>query len=481
MANVVNSGAMDEFLKENVYPELMEAINLRTVERKLFAGIQKGAVEGKWFRISMLTKGNFRFEGRGERDTLPGKSTITNANDVPADIDGIEAKFYRKQMYSIVQVSGPAYRAGMGAGGFEEMGKLILKQTMEGLPESVSRQWATGQAVPLARVNTSTPLTTTLTLTPATGITNETDAFPWLGNRYLREGMVVDFVATGSGLLGAIRLDTAKKERGRSIAALSDDTTTATATLDTAMSAANNIAAGDIVVPFNTRDGGSTDAITANSSMESKWTSAMGILDAVQNSTDSHYSVQYYGQLDRTAAGNRVLQSRIQKNTTLTALTVAQINQLLERIRLDPLGPGTDPDVYYTHPSVWRKFIDGNNVVSFTSNNPARFNNPGAGFKPSVGVESLGINSIGAAGQIEVVTSPMAPMYRFYAVAKKYLMQIEEGPLGPLDLDGLTWRMASGSTDDWNMFLGWYCTGIVNRKPNASGYICGLTGDQNTA
>ena len=207
----------------------------------------------------------------------------------------------------------------------------------------------------------------------------------------------------------------------------------------------------------------------------------MGILDAVQNSTDSHYSVQYYGQLDRTAAGNRVLQSRIQKNTTLTALTVAQINQLLERIRLDPLGPGTDPDVYYTHPSVWRKFIDGNNVVSFTSNNPARFNNPGAGFKPSVGVESLGINSIGAAGQIEVVTSPMAPMYRFYAVAKKYLMQIEEGPLGPLDLDGLTWRMASGSTDDWNMFLGWYCTGIVNRKPNASGYICGLTGDQNTA
>lgn len=478
MANVVNSGAMDEFLKENVYPELQDSINLRSMERQLFAGIQKGAVEGKWFRLSILTKGNFRFEGRGERDTLPGTNTATtNANDVAADVDGIESKFYRKQMYSVVQVSGPAYRAGMGAGGFEELGKLVLKQTMEGLPESVSRQWATGQASPLARVTSFS--TTTLTLTPATGITNETDAFPWLGNRYLREGMVIDFAA--ANILGAIRNDTAKNERGRQITALSDDTTTATATLDATL-ATSAIAAGDVVVPFAARTANAVAAVSAASDMESKWPSAMGILDAVQNSTDSHYSIQYYGTLDRTAAANRIMQSRIIKNTTLTALTVAMINRLFELIRLDPLGPGEEPEIHYCHPSVYRKFIDGQNLTAaFSSNTPQRFVNPGANFKPQIGVTGVRIQSIGSKGAIEAFVSPFAPMYRWYSIARKYLMMLEEAPLGPLDLDGQTWRMAGGTTDDWRMFLGWYCTGIINKKPNASGYITGLTGDQNTA
>lgn len=471
MANVVNSGAMDEFLKENVYPELQDSINLRSKERQLFSGIQKSAVEGKWFRLSVLTKGNFRFEGRAERGTLPGtNTTTTGANDVAADVDGIEQKFYRKQMYSIVQVSGPAYRAGMGAGGFEELGKLVLKQTMEGLPESVSRQWATGQASPLARVTSSA--STTLTLTPAASIVNETDAFPWLGNRYLREGMVVDFAT--AGIAGAVRVGILDK--GRRITALSDDTTTATATMD---SAATALSAGDVVIPFNSRIDG---AISASSTMEADWYGAMGILDAVQNSTDSHYAIQYYGTLDRTAAGNRIMQSRIIKNTTLTAATVAMINRLNELITYDPLGPGEEPDTHYTTPAVYRKFLDGQNLTAaFSSNTPQRFVNPGANFKPTVGVKGVTIQSIGSNGAVEAFISPFAPAYRWYAINRKYLMMLEEAPLGPLDLDGQTWRMAGGTTDDWRMFLGWYCTGIVNRKPNASGYLTGLTGDQNTA
>lgn len=470
MANVVNSGTMDEFLKENVFPELQNNINLRSMERQLFSGIQKGAVEGKWFRLSALTKGNFRFEGRAERAALPGTDTsVSGANDTTADIDGIEQKFYRKMMYSTVQVSGPAYRAGMGSGGFEELGKLVLKQTMEALPESVSRQWATGQASPLARVTSAA--STTLTLTPADSITLESAAFPWLGNRYLREGMVVDFAT--ANIAGALRAGAA--DRGRQITALSDDTTTATATMDVAATA---LTAGDVVVPFNSR---ATGAISASSTMEASWYGAMGILDAVQNSTDTHYAIQYYGTLDRTATANRIMQSRIIKNTTLAALTVAQLNRLYELIRLDPLGPGEDPDIGYCHPSVYRKFIDSQNLTAaFSSNTPQRFNNPGANFKPNIGVTGVAIQSIGAKGAIEAFVSPMAPMYRWYAINRKYLMQLEEAPLGPLDRDGLSWRMASNNTDDWRMFLGWYCTGIINRKPNASGYICGLTGDQNT-
>lgn len=478
MANVVVDGSMDEFLKENVYPTLQDVINLRSVERQLFAGVERRPIEGKWFRISMLTKGNFMLPGRAERDILPGMSTdITNANDTPGDLEGIECKFYRKQLYTTLQITGPAQNAGRGAGGFEELGKLVLKQTQEALPESVSRQWATGMVCPLAQVVSFS--TVTVTVDPANAPGSEAAAVPWAGNRLLRENMVVDFVAGSAGnavITGALRNAAANNERGRKVTGLSNDGTTATVTLDASL-AGSAVADGDLIIPFRTRG---ASAISAASTMEALWYNAMGIMDAVQSSSDPHYTVQYYGTLDRTAAANRVLQSKIlNTGATPAALTVNLVNRLLEQIRLDPLS-GDEPDCGYTHESVWRKFAEANNLMTFTSSNPVRFNEPGKGFKPTIGVSGININTFGTKGAFTVYTSPFAPMYRFYAISRKYLSVLEERPLSTLDTDGQTWRMVGGNTDDYRMVLAWYCSGIINRKPIASGYLVNILGDQNS-
>jgi hypothetical protein len=477
MPNVVVDGSMDEFLKENVYPTLQDVINLRSVERQLFAGVERRPIEGKWFRVHMLTRGNFVLSGRAERDILPGMSTdITNANDTTSDLEGIECRFNRKQLYTTLQITGPAQKAGRGAGGFEELGKLVLKQTQEALPESVSRQWATGMVCPLAEVTSFAAAV--VTVDPANNPATEAAAVPWAGNRYIREGLVVDFVAGAAGaavITGALRNATAQNERGRKVNALSVDGATATVTLDATL-AGSAIASGDLMIPFRTR---AAAAITVNSSMEAAWQNAMGILDAVQNSADPHYSVQFYGTLDRTAAANRVLQSRI-LNTGVApaALTINLVNRLLEQIRLDPLS-GDEPDCGYCHESIWRRFAESNNVMTFTSNNPVRFMEPGKGFKPTIGVSGININTFGTKGNFTVYTSPFAPMYRFYAISRKYLSVLEERPLSTLDTDGLSWRMVNNNTDDYRMTLAWYCTGIINRKPIASGYLVNILGDQN--
>lgn len=480
MANNVVDGGLDEFLKENVYPNLQDAINIRSEERQIFSGIEDGRIDGKWFRFSFLTKGNFRMEGRAERAYLPGTDTsVTNANDAFPELAGIEAKFNRKQLYSGIELSGPAFEAGRGAGGFEELGRLIMKQTMDAFPEMVSRQWATGRSQVLGEL-ASTPGAgaTSLTLKEANGPSTEANAVPWAGNRLVRPGMVLDFV-TGTGTVsdidGAVRTTTAQNERGRLVSAVSEDNSTPTVTID-ALGASHNLADGDLLIPYNTRV---TAAITQGSDSEAKWYNADGIMDAVNNSSDPHYPMTYYGTLAK--ASNPVLQSKmLNASASVAAMTLAQVNRLCEQIKVDPNGGG-EPDVGYCTPGVWRKFIESNNLVAISSSSPQRFVEPGKGFKPTLGVSGVQVNVIGAAGQMTTYTSALAPQYRYYAVQRSTLMMLQDKPLGTLNRDGLDWRMNGTAKDAWMLFFGWYCTGIVNKAPVRSGYILNVAGDQLTS
>ena len=481
MANNVVDGGLDEFLKENVYPQLQDAINIRSKERQIFSGIEDGRIDGKWFRLSFLTKGNFRLDGRAERDYLPGTDTsVTGANDAFPTLEGIEAKFNRKQLYSGIELSGPAFEAGRGAGGFEEMGRLIMKQTMDAFPESVSRTWATGRAGILGELG-ATPGNgaTSLTLVEADAPASEAEAVPWAGNRLIRPNMVIDFVAGAAGPVfdidGALRSDGSKGERGRLVSAVSEDNGAPTITID-ALGTSHAVAAADLIVPYKSRVAA---AITQGTTSEASWYGADGIMDAVNNSSDPHYTMTYYGQLSK--ASNPVLQSKmLGSGATPAALTLSQMNRLAEMISVDPAGGG-EPDVGYCTPGVWRKFIENNNLVSFSSNNPTRFQEPGKGFKPTLGVSGITVNNIGMTGQLTTYVSPLAPQYRYYMMQRSTLLMLQDKALGTLDRDGLSWRMNGSSKDAWMLFFGWYCTGIVNKAPVRSGYILNVLGDQNNS
>lgn len=481
MANSIS--AMQEFMKENVAPMMMDSLNLRSKEKQLVGEIKKVAVDGKYYRIDVLTKGNFRLEGREERGTLPGQSASvtgspTTSEDLPAPLAAIELKVKRKFVYSVLDFSGPADAAPQtSAGGFGKLSGKIIEQTLAAFPESVSRIWATGQAAILAQASSTAYSSGTCTVLAANAPATEALSVPWAGNRFLREGMVLDVVTTGSGVRGALREGT--NDRGRAITAVSEDGATPTFTIDHATANPTNwYTTADLFVPFKTR---TQAAVADDASSADDWYQSMGIMDVIQNqSSDQHYAVKGYGGLDRSLAANRILQSKHIRNTTPTAPTLDMLNKLLEQIRLDSLAGG-EPDTFYSTDSVYRKFIENagfTTMSNFATNNPARFVNPGKGFKPAIGVQGIEVNNIGAKGSIMWFTSPFAPHYRIYALNKAEMMVIEDQGLGVINNDSLTLRQISGQ-DAFQIQYKWYNSGMFSPKPINHGYITGVTGDHN--
>ena len=479
--NEVVAGGLDEFLKEVVYPTLQDHINLSMIERQVFGAIEKQSIDGKFYTIRALQRGNFRYEGRFEDTDLPGTSTsVTNANDTIQDIDGLELKANRKMVYSTIKVSGPAKIAGRGAGGFKEIGALVLEQTMKMLPDQISRIYATGQVAPLGQV--SSVSTTTVNFLKADAPSTLAVAPPWAGNRNVRQGMVVDFVARASAgvanVRGALRNDTTKNERGRKINSKTLDNTTPSVVLDATLDT-SAVVDGDLVVPFQSR---AAAAITDNAAADAAYATPMGILDAIQNANDPHYAFAYYLQAQRSAYTSLNSEmigcgNGIAGGSSTAAMTLDKLNQLSERIELRDDG-GDKPDTGYTHTSVYRKYIESQNLTVITGSSAARINDPGAGSTPTVGVKGVTIQNIGRDGALQVYVSPKAPMYRFYMMKKESLLQLEDRPIGTLNVDGLSWRQIP-NRDAWTMYIGHYTSGIVNKKPSSCGYLIGALGDQN--
>ena len=467
----ISDSSIQNLLFEEVHPVLLDAINLRSTERKVI-DVKKAKVSGKHYRADQLIGGNFRLEGRTEGGYLPGQNPSASLQDQSATLLTMEMRFKRRFLYSSVEFTGPMDNApSTSSGGYEKLSAMVMEQTVKAFPEMISSKWARGQLSILGEVSSTS--SNTVTLVAANAPSTAATARPWAGNRFFREGMVVDIVTrTSAGVpnpTGALR--TGANDKGRRITGKSADGTTPTLTMQDISS--TTILEGDLLVTHGERQDG---AIDAQSEFEDGLYGTQGIMDAIQDGSDGLYSTSYYGNV--AVSGQRVLQSHKVTNTNTTALTVGMLNMLIENMLVDDLT-GVQPDFWYTSYGVYRKFLEPfNSMTNFATNNPARYQNPGKGFTPTVGASGAEVNNVGTTGSMKFFPSAFAPHYRVYGIRKGSLLMLEDKEPGIMQDDGLKLRQIP-NTDMWNVVWKWYCSGVVALTPRHNGYIVGLLGDQN--
>lgn len=478
-------------LNEEVSPVLIEMMQRFQKESQLFA-VKKGQVSGKYYIKKAITEGNFRMGGRGEGQFLPGMNPDTSYQDEFAGIGSMESRWKRRYLYTGVDLTGPMREAPKSkSGGFENLAQLVTKMTIKNIPEMASRKWAVGQSGILGQVHSVSKSggDVTVTLVPADaggtgGATTSADAAPWAGNRYIREGTVVDI--TNSSAYGgwANALRTGTDDRFRKVTAVSSDGDTATVSFED--SAGCSVDQYDLLVEAGTR---AATGISAASDYEDNLYDPLGLPDAIQDGSDPVYSLSYYG--NNLVSSYPQLQSvklDAGAGSALAAWSPQLINRLFEKISVDPRGGG-EPDFLYCTPSVFREgsnfltatvgFTDSstNNPRSGVANeNPVRYMNPGA--KPTIGITGINVNVLGSSGSKTFFTSPFAPHYRMYAVAKGTLEVLQEKPAGFMQDDGQTLRWVTGK-DEFAILWKWYTSGITCDHPRKNGYIVGLSGDHN--
>lgn len=473
MVQALSDSPIQNLLFEQIHPVLEQAINVRSVERAMI-NVEKRPVSGKYYRIDEVIGGNFRYEGRPEGGYIPGFNPDTNLQDESAGLQTMEMRFKRRLMYSSVQFSGPMDNAPKtSSGGYDKLSAIVMEQTTSAFPEMISSKLARGNLGIKGEV--STVASNVVTLVPANAPTTPGTSRPWAGNRFFREGDVCDIVINSGGNAnptGALRTGTSDK--GRRVTAVSRDGATSTVTFQSL--SGTTLAAGDLLVTTGERQNA---AISSAADYEDGLYGGYGIMDAIQDGTDSVYSLAYYGNVQ--VSTQRLLQSFKISNSTNTALTVDMCNQLISQMFNDSLG-GQDPDFIYCTMDVYRQFAKGFTTfaASGASTNLARWTNPGAGFTPVVGVSGIEVNNIGTTGSKKFMVSPFAPHYRAYFIRKDSLIILSDLPLGVMNNDGLTLRQVPG-TDQWSVAYKAYESGVVCLKPSRNGYIVGLTGDHNNA
>lgn len=469
----ISDSSIQNLLFEEVHPVLLDAINIRSVERKVI-DVKKAKVSGNKYRVDQLIGGNFRLDGRAEGGYLPGQNPSSALQDQASSLVTMETRFKRRFLYSSVEFTGPMDNApSTSSGGYEKLSAMVMEQTVKAFPEMISSKWARGQLSILGQVSSVSG--NTVTLNAANAPATAAAALPWAGNRFFREGMVVDIV-TRTGVAtpnptGALR--TGANDKGRRITGKSADGTTPTLTMQDISS--TTILDGDLLVAHGERQDG---AIDAQAEFEDGLYGTQGIMDAIQDGTDGLYSLSYYGNVQ--VSTQRVLQSHKITNTNTATLTVGMLNMLIENMLVDDLT-GVEPDFFYTSYGVYRKFLEPfNTMTNFSTNNPVRYQNPGKGFTPTVGASGAEVNNVGTTGSKKFYTSAFAPHYRLYAIRKGSLLMLEDKEPGIMQDDGLKLRQIP-NTDMWNVVWKWYCTGVVALTPRHNGYIVGLLGDQNNA
>lgn len=470
----IGDSDVGNFMKQAYHPEVEDAINIRSVERQMY-NVKKASVNGIAYNISELVGGNFRYEGRFLGDILPGNDPSTDFSDVAAPLKSLQLRVKRRYSYTVATYDGPMDHAPSdSSGGWEKLSAMVLKQTMKAVPEMESSKLARGQLAIKGEVASANTTSGVITLVAANAPATAATARPWAGNRFFREGDMCDLVTTNGGSpnpTGALR--TGAGNRGLRVTAVSTDGTTPTITVASLSGSA--IAAGDLLTVFKERV---TSAIDSQSEWEDGLAGPMGIMDAIQNGSDTFYALAYYGNV--AVSGQRVLQSHQITNTNTTALTPNMCNVLGNKMFEDPLGGG-ECDGYYTTQGVYREMAKPfTTMTNFSTNNPVRYNDPGAGFEPTVGVKGLMVNNIGSTGSKRFLISAFAPHYRAYAYSKSSMIEFVDKEFGPLNKDQSQVRWVNG-VDAWQIIWAKYTSGIFNFRPNKSGLITGLLGDSNNA
>jgi hypothetical protein len=278
--------------------------------------------------------------------------------------------------------------------------------------------------------------------------------------------------ATTATRAGALR--SGANDRGRWVTSVEmdvgDNTTGPAITLN---SAPTSWAAGDYVVMYNERQAA---AISSSSDWASGVYSPLGIIDAVDDGTVT----PYYGELARTSYPT--LKAQVFSNSgVLRPLTQQLINFAIDRKKQIS---GGNPDVLYSTFGVQRYFVDfltiqgsgGSGATS--SNNPMRFNQPGA--KQKIGFNEYEVYPLGVNGSLTFMPSRHAPHHTAFILQRDSAILLQDGPPSFIDYDGQTIRKVVGkdeATADWV----WRATGIVCREPWKNIRIDDLSGDHTTA
>lgn len=465
MAQILADANLQRTLNEELDPVLREELNLRVIAMRLFK-MKTVPVSGKYYRIVAKYGGNFYGGGRPEADgvnKLPGMNPGANYQDRRAKLKTLEMKHYRRAFYTTVDMSGWVRNAPASeSGGFSNIGKLIMDDTVENLKEMVSMRLATGQHGVYGKVASKS--SNVLTLDPAS------ENLPWGGNRYLREGMVNDF--TAGSYFAALR-QSLDKERGRLLTTLSEDSSTPTATYDDLGTAAvdNNIADNDHIVMFGTR---AESAIVAGE-YDTKCYQPQGLMDAINDTSDSQYAVSTYGGLDPTSYVP--LQSiRVHNGGTLRVASLDDFNLAYEKIEVDPHG-GDRPNLIYTTPSVRRKiagFLTATSGNLGTTTN-VRYNDIGRS-NQNIGIPGIEITTLGGTGSMPLYADPLAPHHRIYLCNTKTMMMLQDKEPGFIQDDGKTLRMNEGEDAFWAAWK-MYTTGLITWHRRKNGVIVDCTGD----
>lgn len=465
MPQVLSDANLQRTLNEELDPVLRQELALRVVAMRIFK-VKTVPISGKYLRIVAKYGGNFYGAGRPEPDgthKLPGMNASSLYQDRRAKLRTLEMKHYRRAYYTTVDMSGWVRAAPQTeSGGFSNVGKLIMDDTVENLKEMVSHRLASGQHGVYGKVASVSSNVVTLVAADVN--------IPWGGNRFMREGMVHDF--TSGSYFTALRTSL-DKERGRMLDSVSEDTSTPTITYNDLGTAAvdNAIAANDHIVMFDSRD---TSAI-ASGEYDTKCYQPQGIMDAVNNASDAQYAIATYGGLDPTAY--TPLQSiRVHNSGTLRVVQLDDFNLAYEKVEIDQYA-GDRPNLIYTTPSVRRKvaaFLTPTSGNLGTTTN-VRYNDIGRS-NVNVGIPGIEITTLGATGSMPLYADPLAPHHRIYLCNTKTLMMVQDEAPGFIDDDGQTLRINEGEDAFW---AGWkmYTTGLIcwHRRKNA--YIVDATGD----
>lgn len=488
-AQVLSGSDLQRTLNEEVDPALREELNLRTTALRLFK-VKTVPVSGKYYRIVVKYGGNFYGRGTAEGGQLPGLGTTSGVQDAMAKLKTLELKFYRRFFYTAVDMSGPVRNApATKSGGFGNLGKMVMEDTVNNLKEMVSQRFASTQAGVLGKILSKS--NNTVTVEPLT--TN----IPWGGNNRIREGMVLD--ATNGSWYNALRLGLEsggpQYNEGRRVDSVSTDESTATVTFlgtDGATGLGtdavdNTWAAGDHLVMSKSR---AKTAISTADDYDTDLYQPMGIMDCVNLSSDSLFSNAYYGGLAKSSY--QVLESiRVHNSGTLQRPTLDLINLAFERVEVDPYA-GDAPNLLYCYNSIRRQIVahvtatasrEGTSPTDPTQGvsniNPSRLMDTGRS-NVNLGIPGVEITTLGNRGAMMLYTDPLAPMHRLILANTKTMMILEDKAAGFMDDDGQTLRNYPGY-DGFYVVWKWYCSGLICWHPRKNAYITDLKGDPLTA
>jgi hypothetical protein len=463
-------------MHEQLEDKVFLAMQLESPELQIFK-LKTKQLNGKYLRLNFQDAGNSRFEPRAENAFLPGDDPATDVQDQRAGLSVKEMKFGRRQMYASVDFTGPMAAAVKSKeGGYENLMEARFKDTERNLVERVGIALATGEQSIMGiikSVNKTTGVATLYGQNEAGGASVSV-ALPEVGNRYIRPGMVLDCVAgssAGAGRNGDLRVTT--NDKGRRVTARSRDIAAPTVTFAAAGSdlLGNAWDADDFLTLRGARR--ATGPASATDS-EDAFYGPRGLLDVVDDGTLQ----PYYGQLDRTAAGNEFLQcQRLGNAGTLRSISLDLINQACET---GEVVAGSRPDVIYTTPSIRRQLVkfltatikSGSDVVA--SSNPTRYNQPGAE-KITIGVNQFDVLTLGPSGRMTIMSSRLAPHHMVFLLQRDTTMLFQDSAPGFMDNDGLKVRNIDG-TDSFKSVWKWYAPGMICQQPWKNIRIDDVTG-----